>query len=92
MVIAMHDLLMGMSDSVGVVGVVMVLTAYLLLSAGYWKSDGLKYQIANFISAWLILFSLYFSWNLSSALVEAAWVLISAYGVYRAAVNAKKLA
>jgi len=79
----MHDILFSISDYVGMAGVVLLLLAYFFLSTGRWISDSFIYQSLNFISAWLILFSLCFHWNLSSVIIEIAWVLISLMGIYR---------
>jgi hypothetical protein len=80
----MFDLLVKLSDPVGIIGVILILIAYLFLSTGRWVADSLRYQILNFLGAWLILFSLYFHWNLSSVLIEIAWIIISIVGIYRA--------
>lgn len=79
----MHDILYCISDYVGIAGVVLLLVAYFLLSAGQWIADSFIYQFLNFISAWLILFSLCFHWNLSSVIIEIAWIFISLLGIYR---------
>lgn len=79
----MHDLLVKASDPVGIIGVIILLTAYFGLSAGRLKSDSLRYQFLNFTAAWLILFSLLFHWNTPSALIEVAWIIISLVGIYR---------
>ncbi len=79
----MYDILMKISDPVGIAGVVLILIAYLLLSMGRWSAHGLLYQFLNFIGAWMILFSLYFHWNSASVLIEIAWIIISMFGMYR---------
>lgn len=79
----MYDLFFKLSDEIGVAGVILVLIAYFLLSTGRWIADSLKYQILNFIGAWLILFSLFFHWNFSSVVIEIAWVAISLMGILR---------
>ncbi len=79
----MHEQWLHISDLVGIAGVVMLLLAFLLLSMGRWSSDSLIYQTFNFFSSWLILFSLYFHWNLSSVLIEIAWIIISVIGIFR---------
>lgn len=89
----MYDFLLLISNSVGMIGVIIILIAYFLISAGYWSSESFLFQALNFFGAWLILFSLYFHWNLSSVVIEVAWVAISAYGMYRAiSPNRKKRA
>ena len=84
----MHDIFLKFANHIGIVGVVLTLVAYLLLSIGKWQADTLRYQLFNFVGSLLILVSLYFYWNLSSALIEIAWVMISMIGIYRA-VNKK---
>jgi hypothetical protein len=80
----MYDILLATSNSIGMVGVIVILIAYLMLSVGRWSADSFVYQVLNFVGAWLILFSLYFHWNLASVVIEIAWIVISIYGIYRA--------
>ena len=79
----MYDILFQISDYVGITGVIIILVAYFLLSTGKWISDSIIYQFLNFAGAWLILFSLYFHWNLSSVVIEVAWIFISIIGIVR---------
>jgi hypothetical protein len=78
----MYELLLMISDAVGILGVIIILIAYYLLSVGRWPANCLSYQWLNFIGAWLILFSLYFHWNTASVLIEVAWIIISLIGIY----------
>ncbi len=71
-------------DIVGMIGVILILIAYFLISTGRWSSTSVLFQLVNFVGAWLILFSLYFHWNLSSVVIEIAWVIISVIGIWRA--------
>ena len=71
------------SDLIGLIGVIIVLTTYFLLQAGKLHSRSISYSLLNAISSCLILWSLYFSWNLSAAIVEIFWLLISVYGLYQ---------
>jgi len=70
-------------DTVGVIGVALMLLAYFLLQIGKIASTSFSYSCLNCIAALMILFSLFFDWNLPSAIVEGCWALISAYGIYR---------
>lgn len=79
----MYEILYKLADPVGMVGVVLLLIAYLFLSTGRWVSDSLKYQVYNLMGAILILYSLCFHWNLSSFTIEVAWVTISLIGIAR---------
>lgn len=86
----MFEALPAIADVVGMLGVIAILIAYFLLSIGRWSSTSFSYQCINFTGAWLILFSLYFHWNLSSVVIEIAWVAISIIGMYRAIYKKKK--
>jgi hypothetical protein len=85
----MYEFLEAIADTVGLIGVLIILIAYLLLSLGRWSAMSFKYQWINFLGAWLILYSLYFHWNLSSVVIEIAWIIISLVGIYR--VSRKKV-
>jgi hypothetical protein len=88
----MYENLSRISDFVGMTGVIIILVAYFLLSTGKWISDSMLYQFLNFFGAWLILFSLYFHWNLSSVVIETAWIVISVIGMVRCCSLNKKCA
>lgn len=70
-------------DFVGNVGVATILITYLLLQVGRAKIEDWRYSAANGLGAAFILISLYFSFNLSSFLIETAWLIISLFGLYR---------
>lgn len=86
----MYDTLLNYADPVGIIGVILLLTAYFALSTGRLAAHSLGYQLSNFIAAWLILFSLYFHWNTPSALIEMAWITISIIGIIRIIYSKKK--
>lgn len=71
------------SDTIGIIGVSFILLAYFLINTNRVTSASIKYLSLNFTGAWLILFSLYYHWNLASALIEFAWINISLLGFYR---------
>lgn len=79
----MYELLYKIADPIGLVGVILLLIAYFFLSTGRWASDSIAYQINNLLGAILILYSLCFHWNLSSFVIEIAWVAISLIGLAR---------
>lgn len=72
-----------LSDFLGIVGVVLLLVAYYLLSVSKLSAQSMRYQLYNFFGAGFILFSLWFHWNTASFIIEAAWVGISVIGMYR---------
>jgi membrane-bound ClpP family serine protease len=75
------------ANILGVIGVFMVLLAYVLLQVGKMKSAWVSYSLLNLIGSGLILISLYFYWNLASGVIEIAWFLISLYGLINSARN-----
>lgn len=79
----MQELIAQFSDHIGIIGVFLTLIAYGALSIGKMDSESLSYSLLNLIGSWLILVSLMFSWNLSSVIIEAAWIMISFIGIYR---------
>ncbi|EKD54588.1 MAG: putative membrane spanning protein [uncultured bacterium] len=79
----MSNVWLAIANPVGLLGVLLVLIAYFFLSTGRWNSDSLSFQVSNFLSAILILYSLYFHWNLSSVIIEIAWIAISVLGIFR---------
>lgn len=74
-------------DFVGNIGIVFVLGTYLALTMGKMKSTDVLYSVLNALGAILILVSLYYAFNLSSALIEAAWLLISLFGLWKALIS-----
>lgn len=70
-------------DGIGMAGVTSILLAYFLHQEGRLGRDDISYQVLNALGAGGILFSLAFDFNLSAALVEGAWLLISLYGLAR---------
>ncbi|HEX2549194.1 MAG TPA: hypothetical protein VHM20_05140 [Gammaproteobacteria bacterium] len=83
----MHEMLRASSDTIGILGVILLLTSYFLLNTGRMKTSHFSYPLCNFIAAWLILFSLFYNWNTPSVLIEAAWIIISIIGMVRVLKN-----
>ncbi len=81
----------GWHDMFGNVGVVLVLAAYLLVQLERLSAIQPPYLIANALGALLILASLMNEFNLSAFAIEAAWLLISAYGLVRYFTKASSL-
>jgi hypothetical protein len=71
-------------DVLGLVGVALILLAYLLLQLRRIDPQGPVYSGANAAGAALVLLSLYYDFNLPAAVVEGAWLLISLFGLARA--------
>lgn len=68
-------------DSVGSIGVGIIILTYILLQAEKIKSESLIYSLLNASGASLIIVSLIYNFNFSAFIVEFFWVLISLYGI-----------
>jgi len=71
-------------DILGIGGVIIILIAYLALQLEKISARDWRYSTMNGLAALLILVSLYFDFNLSAALIESAWLLISIFGLFKA--------
>jgi hypothetical protein len=71
------------TDFLGNIGVVLIIIDYLLLQLNRISSSSLSYSLLNAIGAGLIIISLLFNFNLSAFIMEAIWVVISLFGLYR---------
>lgn len=79
--------LMEISDEIGIIGVIFILISYVLLQSGKIDSKSVRYSFINLIGAVLILFSLFYSWNLASVIIEIFWILISLYGIIKISIQ-----
>lgn len=70
-------------DIAGLVGVVLIVIAYLLLQIGKLPSTAPSFSLLNALGAFLVMVSLFFDFNLSAFLMEAFWFLISLFGLVR---------
>ena len=71
-------------DVAGLIGVGGILVAYVLLQLEKLAPDDISYSLLNAVGAAGILFSLFFEFNLSAAVMEGAWLVVSLYGLARA--------
>ena len=71
-------------DFLGNIGVLLIIGAYFMLQINRLKSTNLSYSVMNAIGAMLIIISLLFEFNYSAFIVEAFWLIISGYGIYKA--------
>lgn len=70
-------------DWIGLAGTLMILAAFFMQQIGRLSGTALAYQSMNLFGAAGILVSLLGSFNMAVFLLEAAWVLVSAYGIAR---------
>jgi len=80
---------MSLPDIFGVIGVVLILLAYAGAQAGRLEPREAPALLMNLVGAGLILLSLAFRFNLSAFLMEAAWALVSLYGLARLALRGR---
>lgn len=72
-----------LADMVGGVGVACFLIAYFLLQKEAITANSGPYLALNLAGAVLIMLSLLAHWNLPAFLLEAAWAMITLYGMYK---------
>lgn len=69
--------------AVGLLGVVLYLAAYAALQLGFLRARGYAYPSLNLLAAACTLVGLVGAFNLSSALIQIAWIVISIAGIVR---------
>ena len=70
-------------DVVGFSGTLMILGAFAAQQMGKLRGDSPPYQLLNLFGAAGVLISLIGTFNISVFVLEGAWVLVSAYGLWR---------
>ena len=70
-------------DLVGNLGVLFVIGTYVLLQAERISATSYTYSSFNATGAMLIMVSLFYDFNLSSFMIEVAWLFISLFGIAR---------
>lgn len=74
------------AEIVGLLGVILYVGAYAALQCGLLRSNGYAYAAANLLAAALVLLSLSRDFNLSAAISQIVWIVISVVGLVRMAV------
>jgi hypothetical protein len=74
---------MSWQDALGIFGSLLIVIAYFANLRGSLATTGVAYALLNLVGASLILFSLWWAWNLPAAVMEGFWAAISAYGLVR---------
>ena len=70
-------------DLMGNIGVICILGTFLFLQLEKIEATSYLYMGLNALGAGMVLFSLFFSFNLSAFVIEAAWLAISLFGITR---------
>jgi len=78
-----------LTDLIGFAGAAVLMAAYFANQQRWLSSEDWRYPAANLAGSVLILFSLLFTWNLPSVLIEVFWALISIWGLMKARVEDK---
>ncbi len=68
---------------IGTLGVLLIVLAYLLLQTGKIGQFDLTYPVLNLVGALMVMVSILRFWNLPSFIIEAFWIAISVWGLYR---------
>ncbi len=74
---------MSLFTVLGLVGVGLIILAYLFLQTGKDTADSLRYLWLNLIGSALIALSLIAEWNLPTLVIEVFWISITLYGFVR---------
>lgn len=72
---------MDTANIIGLLGTALLIGAYFMLAAQKIKGDSYLYLGMNALAAALILYSLFFYFNLASFIIEIFWIAISIYGI-----------
>jgi hypothetical protein len=75
-----------MLEMAGLLGVILYVGAYAALQSGLLRSNGYAYAAANLLAAALVLLSLTSDFNLSAAISQIIWIVLSVVGLARMAV------
>jgi hypothetical protein len=70
-------------DWIGFLGVAFYLISYTLLQMGLIRGSGYAYALMNLSAATLVLVSLSVKFNLSAAIIQIMWIVISTFGIAR---------
>ena len=74
------DLMLQFHDLVGALGACAILITYFLLQVNKIQAQSMLYSQLNLAGSSMIVYSLFFDFNLSAMLVEGAWMVISVVG------------
>lgn len=70
-------------DGIGLLGAGLYFTSYFLLASLKVKGDSYLYISMNTAAASLVIISLIYSFNLSAFIIQAVWIAIGMFGLFR---------
>ena len=71
----------------GLAGAGLYLGAYAALQLGFLRGSSVLYTVLNLLAALMVLISLGEAFNLSSAIIQVAWITLSVIGLARRAIQ-----
>ena len=81
---------MSLSVIAGLIGAVMMLSVYGCVALGWMNPLKAPAHGINLIGAILVLYSLYYDFNLAAAIMEVAWALVAIIGLTRIILRKKR--
>jgi hypothetical protein len=81
---------MSLWDGAGIVGVILMLSAYAAAQVTWLDPVKLPSLLMNLIGSCLVMASLTKAFNLSAFLMEAAWAAVALFGLVRLAVRGRR--
>lgn len=74
---------MSLTDLIGILGVIVIIIAYILLQLEKMDAKDLGFSVLNTLGALFIIISLLYDWNLASFIMESTWMIVSLYGILK---------
>ena len=71
-------------DILGTIGVGFIIVMYAMLQLGKISAERPAFSAFNALGATFILVSLTYEFNLSAAMMEGVWLVVSLYGLWKA--------
>jgi hypothetical protein len=81
--IIQYFLTVGPLQAVGVAGFFVYIAAFASVQFGWLDGNSASYAAGNVLAAVLVAISLFAEFNLSSALIQASWIVIGLVGLAR---------
>lgn len=77
------------ANLIGIAGVIILLLAFFLLQLGKLAAHAYLYSVLNLLGSLMILYSLFYAWNLPAVIIEISWALISIFGIVKRAIRSR---
>jgi hypothetical protein len=75
---------MNFENTIGIIGVGLILMAYFLHTGRYIENNGKLYYVMNIIGAALACYAAFLIDYIPFVILEGAWTLVSIYGLMKA--------